>query len=336
MDESNPHYNAIYKQVLRAIALDRTPGYHFCGNFLGLRFDGLEGNQAHVTLPSNPWVNDCHGHVDPFAMGVLIDFALANAVRTAVVPEARLATVSLNLQLTGEPLLGDLTAQAELEGFFSQSTGCLGMTRGRVFANGKVAAFGSATFMVLPAPKGKTLHPVPWIYRPVPEELPLPSTETLSDTERWILERSQTTLAGLNQNKTEANGKTSPAFLEAFLGTETLTMDQGVKVGIPNGPHVGNRVGHVQGGISLGLALYSANRALPADWRCSGINASYVSPGMGTALESESVVTHRGRLTAVERTQVRGDNDKVVLDVMTHHVRVAPEPVVLKVKHGLN
>ncbi|MFO7748072.1 MAG: hypothetical protein R6V42_09720 [Orrella sp.] len=321
MVESNPQYRAIHQQVLRAIALDRTPGYHFCGNFLGLHFDGLEGNQARVTLPTTPWVTDDQGHIDPFAMGVLIDFALANAVRTAVVPEARLATVSLNLQLTGEPLVGDLTAHAELEGFFAQATGKLGMTRGRVFANGKVVAYGSATFMVLPAPKGKTLYPVPWIYRPVPQDLPPLDMETLSETEQWILARSQATLASLEPTETEASSKARAAFLEAFLGIEMMDSEQGSKVTIPNGPHVGNRVGHVQGGISLGLALYSANRALSKDWRCSGINASYVSPGMGAALASESVVTHRGRLTAVGRTQVKGDTEKVVLDVMTHHVR---------------
>lgn len=31
----------ILDQVLKAIALNRTPGYHFCGNFLGLTFESL-------------------------------------------------------------------------------------------------------------------------------------------------------------------------------------------------------------------------------------------------------------------------------------------------------
>jgi len=310
----NPNHTAIEQQVLRAIALDRTPGYHFCGNFLGLKFDGLQGNEARVTLPTSPWVIDDQGHIDPFVMAVVTDFALANAVRTATPPEARLATVSLNLQFTGEPFAGDLTAHAELEGFFTEGSGQLAMTRGRVLANGKVVAFGSANFMVLPAPKGTTLHPVPWLYRPVPD-LPLPDVETLSDKEQWLVARSQATLRSLAPDQR--------GFWSAFLGIETQLSDKYAKVSIPNGLHVGNRVGHVQGGISLGLALCGANRALSEDWRCSGIHASYVSPGTGPTLTSETAVTHRGRLTAVGRTQVLGENDRVVLDVMTNHARIA-------------
>jgi len=314
MAESNPNHTAIEQQILRAIALDRTPGYHFCGNFLGLNFDGLKGNTARVTLPPTPWVIDDNGHIDPFVMAVLTDFALANAVRTATPPEARLATVSLNLQFTGEPFAGELTARAELEGFFTNASGRLAMTRGRVLANDKVVAFGSANFMVLPAPRGTVLHPVPWLYQPVPD-LPLPELETLSETEQWLVRRGQETLQSLAPDQL--------GFWAAFLGIETQASDKYAKVTIPNGPHVGNRVGHVQGGISLGLALCSANRALSEDWRCAGIHASYVSPGTGPTLSSETMVTHRGRLTAVGRTQVLGEHDRVVLDVMTNHARIA-------------
>ncbi len=314
MAESNPHHTAIEQQVLRAIALDRTPGYHFCGNFLGLNFDALKGNKARVTLPTTPWVIDDQGHIDPFVMAVLTDFALANAVRTATPPEARLATVSLNLQFTGELFVGDMTAHAELEGFFTEASGRLAMTRGSVWANGRVVAFGSANFMVLPAPRGTVLHPVPWLYQPVPD-LPLPAPETLSEAEQWLVARSQDTLRSLAPDQL--------GFWSAFLGIETQVRDKYAKVTIPNGPHVGNRVGHVQGGISLGLALLSANRALSEEWRCSGIHASYVSPGTGPTLSSETTVTHRGRLTAVGCTQVLGENDRVVLDVMTNHARIA-------------
>lgn len=303
----------ILDQVLKAIALNRTPGYHFCGNFLGLTFESLGGGQACVTMPTQPALVDEQGHVDLCALTVMADFALANAVRGASPPSARLATVALNLQFTGEPMLGDLVALGDLEGFFVPATGRLGMCRVRIKAGEKVVAFGTGTFMVLPAPSGKTLHPVPWMDRPAPD-LPRPAIDSLSESEREILDRSRLVL--------NASDHQAPSFWSRLLGAEVQITSQGAKAVLANGPHVGNRVGHVQGGVTLGLALISANAALGEQWRCAGVNASYVSPGMGTALVSETTVTHRGRLTAVTRTQVLSSDAKVVLDVMTHHACV--------------
>jgi acyl-coenzyme A thioesterase PaaI-like protein len=303
----------IHDQVLRAIVLNRTPGYHFCGNFLGLTFEGVGGGHARVTMPAQPALLDGNGCVDPCALTVLADFALANAVRAAATPTARLATVSLNLQLTGEPLAGDLAAHGELEGFFAQASGRLGMSRTHIRANGKVVAFGTGTFMVLPAPKGQTLHPIPWIDKRAPV-VPLPEIETLSAPEREIVDRSQQALAALPGSH--------QSFWALLLGAQTEITAQGAKAVLANGPHVGNRVGHVQGGVSLALALISANAALGEHWRCTGMNASYVSPGLGPALVGETIITHRGRLTALTRTQVVTQEGKLVLDVMTHHARV--------------
>lgn len=313
MSKSSQSLTQIQEQVLRAIALNRTPGYHFCGNFLGLTFEGVGGGHARVTMPARAAVLDGCGEVDPCALAVLADFALANAVRAAATPTARLATVSLNLQLTGEPLAGDLTAHGELEGFFVQSTGRLGMSRTQIWANDKVVAFGTGTFMVLPAPRGQTLHPIPWIHQSAPD-LPPPETATLSAPEREIVDRSQRALAALPTS--------NQSFWALLLGAQTEATSEGAKVVLPNGPHIGNRVGHVQGGVTLALALMTANAALGGQWRATGVNASYVSPGLGAALISESIIMHCGRLTALTRTQVTSQEGKVVLDVMTHHVHV--------------
>lgn len=305
----------ILDQVFKAIALNRSPGYHFCGNFLGLTFEGVGGGHARVTMPAQPALLDADGYVDLCALTVLADFALANAVRAAATPTARLATVSLNLQLTGEPLTGDLAAHGELEGFFAHSTGRLGMSRTRIATGDKVVAFGTGTFMVLPAPKGQTLHPIPWIEQPAPD-LPRLATETLSVAERGIVDRSREALENW------AKPDQAQSFWSLLLGADVQRTTQGAKAVLTNGPHVGNRVGHVQGGVTLGLALISANAALGDQWRCTGVNASYVSPGLGATLLSESTVTHRGRLTAVSRTHVLSADGKVMLDVMTHHARV--------------
>lgn len=51
--------------------------------------------------------------------------------------------------------------------------------------------------------------------------------------------------------------------------------------------------------------------------------ASFVSPGEGAVLDASSRVAHRGRWTAVARTEVIGPEGRRVLDVSTTHARRA-------------
>src|SRR5690606_31111830 len=67
---------------------------------------------------------------------------------------------------------------------------------------------------------------------------------------------------------------------------------------VPVARHLGNRLGHVQGGLLLGMAMKTADRALPAAMRLSNISAYFISPGMGPALTVRSNVTHQGRRLA--------------------------------------
>ena len=89
---------------------------------------------------------------------------------------------------------------------------------------------------------------------------------------------------------------------------------------LENGLHAGNRVGHAQGGILVGMAAASAAAALTGGWKLSGMSALYISPGEGATLRARSSVVHRGRLTAVVRTQIAGRNRRRVLDVVTTHL----------------
>ena len=88
---------------------------------------------------------------------------------------------------------------------------------------------------------------------------------------------------------------------------------------MPIGPHVGNRVGFVQGGILLGLAAVTATAALPERWTLSGIAAAFVSPGEGAALKAQANVVHHGRRVAVIRTEITRSDGRRVLEVMSTH-----------------
>lgn len=303
----------IQEHVLRSIVLDRTPGYHFCGNFMGMIFEDVYDGRARVTIPDGPHLKDKNGHLSPICLAIAADFAAASAIRTAEDPAQRLATVNLHVQLTNASLNGDLVARGELLGYSENAQGRLGLAKFEIHCNDQLVAFGTGTFMVLPAPGGRILHPVPWINRRPPESLELPDPTTLEAHEKEIYTRAQNALTAYTDNNTP--------FLDAFLNIRTQTLDGAARAEMDNGPHVGNRVGHLQGGISLALAMASANASLPENWNLSGITAAYVSPGQGDAITAYSDVVHQGRLTAVISTKLITSEGRLVLEVTTNHVR---------------
>lgn len=303
----------IRAQILRALALNREPGYHFCGNFLDMLLTGVANGRAVVGVKNQAGVQLAKGALSPFALTVAADFALANAIRSVSSPSARFATVSMHLQFTGMPLRGDLLANSECEGFFQNSHGRLGLSRTRVHVGENLVAFGTGTFMVLPGPGGRELSPIPWINHPAPAVAP-PAPASLSDEERWIIARGEAALA--------ESADTGRHFYECFLNLKVEPGQNAAGATLQNGPHIGNRVGHVQGGISLGMALATANAALPEDWRSAGITASFVSPGEGDQLKAVATVVHRGRMTAVVQTRILGVNDRIVLEVMSNHTKL--------------
>ena len=145
------------------------------------------------------------------------------------------------------------------------------------------------------------LHPVPFRTRKSREPSPLDEMGLKPD-EKGILQRADAALA--------ARG----AFIANFWGG---------KDELENGLHVGNRVGHAQGGLLIAMAARSAAARLPRGWQLSGITALYVSPGEGRLLRAGTKLVHQGRLTAVARTQVTGKNRRRVLEVVTTHNAVA-------------
>lgn len=289
--------DAIRRRVLRGIALNRTPGLHFPGNFLDISFDQVDRNRSRLSFDPGPWCTGADGQADFAALALLADLALAACVRARLRRDARLATVSLHLQFTGAPRRGRLSAAGEFQEFFHAGAGRLGMSRVSIAGRDGAVCYGTGSFMALDPPNNMTLHPVPQRNRKSAEPPHLKESE-LDAEERQILRRADAALA------------TPGAFIRNLWGGEGR---------LDNGPHAGNRVGHAQGGLLVGLAAASAAAALPAGWRLSGLTALYISPGAGPRLRATSTVIHRGGLTAVVRTRVSGRNRRRVLEVVTAH-----------------
>jgi acyl-coenzyme A thioesterase PaaI-like protein len=291
----------IRDQVLRAIAANREPGFHFAGNLLGLSFDRVEADDTHLSLDVTPHLADADGQLNLGAFAMLVDFALANSMRATLEPHQRLATVSMTLELTAAPRTGRLDAAGRVAGFIREGKGRIGKASVEVSNGSDLVCVATGAFMALDPPKGVTLYPVPHRTRNSP---PIELVSDFTDEEREILRRADAALAD-----------PKPSFIERFWGLGGDVME--------NGPHVGNRVGHAQGGILLGLAASAANRVLPAAWRLSGLSGWYLRPGEGTPLAATSSVVHEGRLTAALRTRVKGPDGRTVIEVMTTHARQA-------------
>jgi acyl-coenzyme A thioesterase PaaI-like protein len=304
----------IIKKARRAIALNRTPGYHFCGNFFDFVYD--KASPEHSVVHVNPDMQnlDCRQDVHPIVLAVLADMGLATGIRFSLDHHTRLATVSLNLQLTGIPARGRLVATNDTQGKLHGAKGSQGMSQTRITVGDKLLAVGHGTFMILPVPNGVTLPPVPWVYTPAPLDPPL-DLQTLTADERWIIDRVKDSI--------RHSQKTGEEFLTHFLNFQPVQQDQGANCDVLNGPHIANRVGHVQGGVILGLGMLTANAALGDEWMLSGVCATYISPGEGESIHAKAKIVHQGRMTAVVQTAIYNKNGRQALEVLSTHARLA-------------
>jgi acyl-coenzyme A thioesterase PaaI-like protein len=295
----------IRERVIAGLARNRSPGLHFAGNFAQLQFDAAAAGESRLRMPPGPHLIEADGETSLCAVALLADVALGVAIRSRLAPESRLATVALHLQLTGAPLSGVLAAQGQFESFLDGAAGKQGLARVTVANAAASVAIGSGAFMVLPPPPGVQLHPVV-------RERPLQQlTEAeLDDAERALLRHADAALV---------RADASHAFISHFWGSVAEAIQDGARCVTPNGMQVANRVGHVQGGILVGLAGNTARTALGAEWKLSSISSWFVSPGEGEELETVSSIEHRGRLTAVVRTRITGIGGRRVLESVSSH-----------------
>jgi len=308
---------AIRAQVLRGIALNREPGYHFAGNFLDLSYDHVGTDYIALSVDALPHCADTDGQLTLSGFAILADLVMAAAVRAGLAPHTRLATVTMNLQFTGAPRTGRLAGHGTMHGFIEGAAGRQGMSGVEIRNAGGLVCTGSATFMVLKPPKGVELHPVPHRRRganPAPD-----IGGRLRPDEKKILAIADGVIADVR-----AQGG---SFIRRFWGVRAKHAAGSAQSTVKNGPHIGNRVGHVQGGILLGLAAENAMAALTPHWSLTAISAWYISPGEGRSLKIKSKVVHHGRLIAVVRTEVtckgKDGRPRKVFELMTTHASKA-------------
>ncbi len=301
--------DAIRNQVLLGLAGNRSPGFHFPGHFLQLAWPRIGDDTIEETMPVGPHCRNADGDINPAALGMMLDTALATAPRLKIETGARQATVQLSAQFTGHPVGDDLTMEAKLEGFSENHTVRQALTRGVLRSAGKPICYASATFIVLPPPTDIALAPLPWQRESGVPGTPL-KLKDLEPDERVVMSACNSALRRADHQR---------AFIEHFWGMLPRPTPYGARCSVKNGPHIGNRVGHVQGGILLGLAAATAKTAVPRHPMLSSISAWFISPGRGKTLRVRSTVLHTGRSFAVVRSEIRTTEGALVLETVSNH-----------------
>jgi acyl-coenzyme A thioesterase PaaI-like protein len=299
----------IRRRLLAALAQNRAPGFHFPGYFLGLEWPRLAADQLEEAMADGPHCRSADGSVALTAFSVLLDTALASAPRLRIKRGVRQATVHLHAQFTGRPLSGRLRASARLESFTSGGAVREALSSASIRAGGKLVCRAMGSFVVLPPPRGVKLAPLPWQRKDHAPAAAL-SEEELEPHELAALKACDSALRRADRHH---------AFIEHFWSALPEAGDKGARCRVDIGPQHGNRVGHVQGGLLLGLAAVTAQAAAPRHPRLSAIAAWFVSPGQGRSLDVFSQPFHEGRSFAGIRTEIRNADGTRVLEVVSHH-----------------
>jgi acyl-coenzyme A thioesterase PaaI-like protein len=317
----NPDRHPELHQVLRGLASNREPGWNFPANFLELSFDEVTQDSARLSLEPGGHCIDVDGQVNLAAICVLADIGMGVSMRRQLTVAGRSATVSMSLQFTGAARIGRLNLQGKLEGFVQRSVATQGLTRALIFAGDTLLCSASGTFVALENREG--LAPLPMRGREDYAAVCALHPSELTDGELAVYTRAKLAAESMDDGSRSSGKPSVDSFIERFWSLLPQRTDGGAVCHFDNGLHVGNRVGHTQGGITFALAACTSNAALGERWQLVGASASYVSPGTGVLLRAEARIVHQGRLTAVAHTEVRDSAGQLVMDAVTNHSRVA-------------
>lgn len=304
----------IRERALRALGRNRVPGYNFAGLFLDLQCRRFEPGGVAFDLIAGPHCTDEQDIVNPAAVSMFADTVLAAAIRAYVEPTQRTATLLLRYDFTGTPARGPLSAAGRSDGFSFHTALPQAMATGGVFAGGAEVIRMSGTWVSPPTPEGRTLAPLPWESRE-PVQYPTVSRAELDPLEKKVMRRVEQALRTAGPE----------GFLHHLWSPAVRATPDGAASRIPLGLHLGNRVGHVQGGLTMHIALATAVAAVPQHPLLTGASAWYISPGQGKALTARSTLLQTGRNVAVVRTEVFATGRKLVLEVISNHA-IAAQP----------
>ena len=299
----------VRQKVLRAISSNRAPGMHFAGYFLNFTPQRFATDGVAFTVEAGPHCTDADGVVNRVAMLYSADMTLAAANRVFIDPSVRTATLMLRVEFTGVPARGMLEVSGRGSGFSPLTALPESVAAGRVVCEGREVMRMSGTWVAPPAPKGMVMRGLPWEGGENGEHRPLLNKSELDVAEKDLIRRVNKAMRVMQNDD----------LLSPLCNPVTRRTATGASGRLAVGMHIGNRVGHVQGGFLINAALVTAEVAVPAHPVLTGASAWYISPGMGKVITVRSSILQSGRNVAVVRTELFATGRKRVLEVISNH-----------------
>ena len=301
--------SALCTRVARALALNRRAKLNFPGLFMDLSGHQVGDDGIALKIADDPVLRDAAGEINWTALGVLVDVALGAVTRVKAGPAMRPATVQLQMQMTGASTRGDVGTHAQFIAFSEDAGIKQCFSSATITAGEALVAHASGAFVMLDLPPGTTQRAHPWVADEL-RELPLDPIE-LDPAELEAVDACR---------RAESAASDAHPFIERFWCGIAKASEGKARLTVKVTPHLGNRVGHVHGGVLLGMAAQVACAAVPASMRLSNIAAWFVSPGLGPRLTVRSKIVQQGRNLAVVHTQIVSATGKLVLEVTSQHV----------------
>lgn len=309
MSFSKPDADFVRQLALRSLSSNRAPGMNFPGYFLRLQCRRYRTDGVAFEVAPGAHCTDADGIMNRGALLFTADTVLAAANRVFLDPNVRTATLMMRVEFTGEPARGTLQGSGRGHGFSSRTALPESVCSGRIECEGREVMRMSGTWVSPPAPPGVTPRGLPWEGGEDGAAYPLLKKSELDPGEKVALRRIEKAL------------RTAPNrdLLTPLWNPTVKRVPGGARGRLPVGVHVGNRVGHVQGGLLLHAALVTAEAAVPEHPLLTGASAWYISPGQGKAVSARSTVLQSGRNIAVVRTELFNADRRRVLEVVSNH-----------------
>lgn len=312
MKNNTSGLSALCERVARALVLNRHAKLNFPGIFMGLSGHQTGDSGIEVKIADDPALRAADGEINWTALGVLADVALGAVTRVKAGQSMRPATVQLQMQMTGARTQGHISTHAQFISF-SEGTGVKQCLSGATITAGNaLIAHASGAFVMLDLPPGTAQRAHPW----VAEELLHMSLDPI-ELDSDELEAVKAC------RRAEAAANDAHPFIDHFWCGIPKSSEGRAQLTVKVTPHLANRVGHVHGGVLLGMAAQVASAAVPPTMRLSNIATWFISPGLAPRLKVLSKVVQQGRNLAVVHTQILSSTGKLVLEVTSQHAAKA-------------
>lgn len=267
-------------RALRAVARHRAMGLHFLGHYLGI--DGLPDRADGATrlmLRPLPEADELVGHVE---LGVLVDLAMGQAVRSCLSQGMRLATSSLAMRVSPVPAHRPVEAHASVDWVEDRPGGGSAAVRFDVIDDRhRTVASGSGSFVTIPAGDDTNVAIVDW-------------SRDVSDGSLSPADLTRDEAAAV-----AAIEATAPKGAETVDGLIDVSWDRvtgpTLRGRLLVGPQHENRVGDLQGGLVFGLGAIAASRLCDDRRRVVDGHVLYLRPVGHGPLTITATLLRRGR-----------------------------------------